>query len=70
MKKRTIKTPVAANRSHEQLRALYLSNAKDLARGTYDGFTSSEISAYNGRLMFGANDEAFPGEKAWSRITD
>lgn len=70
MKKRTIKTPVAANRTHEELRALYLSNAKDPAHGTFDGFTSSEIGAYNRRIMFGENDEAFPSDEEWRLITD
>lgn len=57
------------NRSHEELRALYLANAK-ARRGTFDGFTTSEIAAYNRRLMFGANDEAFPGAAEWSRTVD
>jgi len=70
MKKRTTKTTVAANRSHEELRALYLSNAKDPSRGTFDGFTSSEIGDYNRRIMFGENDEAFPSADEWSLITD
>lgn len=69
MKKRT-KQVVAADRTHEQLSALRAENAKDPSRGTYDGFTSSEIGAYNRRLMFGASDEAFPGDKTWARITD
>lgn len=39
-------------------------------RPTYDGLTSSEIAEYNRYLMFGENDEAFPGQAAWSRIVD
>ena len=36
----------------------------------YDGMTSSEIGMYNHYLMFGENDEAFPGDVEWSMIVD
>lgn len=64
--------PVAptAPRSHEELRALYLANAQDQLKSTFDGFTTAEIAAYNGRIMFGANNEAFPSQEEWSRIVD
>ncbi len=58
------------SRSHEELQALYLKNAADPLVSTYDGFTSEEIAAYNRRLMFGADDEAFPSPEEWSRIVD
>lgn len=72
MSKRTRKavTLPTPDRSHEELRALYLRNSQDPARATYEGFTSSEIAAWNRRLMFGANDEAFPSAETWSRIVD
>jgi hypothetical protein len=57
------------DRSHEELSALYLANAK-AGRPTFEGFTSSEIGAYNRRIMFGANDAAFPSAREWSRIVD
>ena len=46
--------------------------ASNLQTGAYiyDGLTSSEIGRYNGTLMFGDNDEAFPGEFEWSMIVD
>lgn len=47
--------------------ALYLSNVQN-GRFCFDGFTSSEIAAYNRRLMFGENDEAFPDN--WSSVVD
>jgi hypothetical protein len=56
-------------RTHEELRALYLANVQAGRRG-YDGFTTEEIAAYNRRLMFGENDEAFPEPAEWSRVTD
>ena len=37
---------------------------------TYEGLTSSEIGRYNGHLMFGDNDEAFPSQAEWSMIAD
>jgi hypothetical protein len=36
----------------------------------YEGLTSAEIGKYNGYLMFGENDEAFPDAAEWSRIVD
>jgi hypothetical protein len=57
------------NRSHEELSALYLANAQN-GRFCFDGFTSSEIAAYNRRMMFGENDEAFPDVDTWSSIVD
>ncbi len=57
-------------RTHEELQALYLSNVQNDTKSTYDGFTSEEIAAYSRRLMFGANDEAFPSEEEWSAIVD
>lgn len=58
------------NRSHEELKALYLRNARDPKAGTYDGFTTAEIAEWNRRLMFGANDGAFPSPEEWSRFVD
>jgi hypothetical protein len=57
-------------RTHDELRALRLANAQDASKGTFDGFTSEEIAAYNRRMMFGENDEAFPSAAEWSRIVD
>jgi hypothetical protein len=39
-------------------------------REPYAGLTSAEIGRYNGALMFGDNDEAFPDQETWSRIVD
>ena len=39
-------------------------------RFIYDGLDSSEIGTYNGYLMFGENDEAFPDPQTWSSIVD
>jgi len=36
----------------------------------FEGLTSSEIGRYNGTLMFGDNDEAFPSDSEWSMIVD
>jgi len=49
---------------------LYLKNAQNEAASTYAGFSTSEIAAWNGRLMFGENDRAFPSQEEWSRIVD
>lgn len=66
-----IEAPMPGNgvdRGHAQLRALYIANG-EAGRGTYDGFTGSEIAAYN-RRVFGADDEAFPSAETWSRTVD
>jgi hypothetical protein len=60
---------MSTNRSFQELKALYLLNAQN-GRHVYDGFSTDEIAAYNRRLMFGENDEAFPGAEEWSRIVD
>lgn len=36
----------------------------------FDGLDSSQIGRYSRYLMFGPNDEAWPGNAAWSRIVD
>ncbi|MFI5296633.1 MAG: hypothetical protein ACHREM_00930 [Polyangiales bacterium] len=56
-------------RSHDELHALYVENAK-AGRAGFAGFTSDEIAAWNRRVMFGDNDEAFPSPEEWSRIVD
>ncbi len=57
-------------RTHIELTKLYLANAQDPAKGTFDGFTTEEIAAWSRRLMFGENDEAFPDHEQWSRVVD
>lgn len=57
------------DRSFEQLNAAYLANAQ-AGRFVFDGWSTSEIAAYNRRLMFGENDQAFPSASEWSRIVD
>jgi hypothetical protein len=37
---------------------------------TYAGLQSHEIGKYNRALMFGDNDEAFPGQDEWRKVTD
>jgi hypothetical protein len=61
---------VQADRTLEEVRAIMTQNAADPTRATYQGLSTSEIAAYNRRLMFGANDEAFPSAQEWSRIVD
>ena len=41
---------------------------RDNGREAYAGLTSSEIGEYSRVLMFGENDEAFPGTEEWSRV--
>lgn len=36
----------------------------------YESLKSSEIGQYNRWLMFGDDDEAFPGQAEWAMITD
>lgn len=57
------------DRNHEALRASYIENAQQ-GRHPYEGWSTSEIAAYNRRLMFGANDEAFPSQAEWSSVVD
>ena len=52
-----------------QIKAIITSNRQS-GSYTYEGLDSSEIGRYNGYLMFGENDEAFPGEVEWSAIVD
>jgi hypothetical protein len=65
-------TPIVElkERSLEEVRAIILENGRCNAPSPYQGLTSSEIAHYNRRLMFGANDEAFPSQEEWSRIVD
>ena len=39
-------------------------------RSPFDGLESHEIGTYNRSLMLGDNNEAWPGDAAWSRIVD
>lgn len=39
-------------------------------RETYAGLDSAEIGRYSRALMWGENDEAYPGDEEWSRIVD
>lgn len=43
---------------------------REAGRETYAGLCSAEIGRYNGALMFGDDDEAFPDQETWSRLTD
>lgn len=36
----------------------------------YAGLDSSEIGRHSRALMWGAEDEAYPGEAEWASITD
>jgi hypothetical protein len=58
--------------SYDDLPSLLLAGNQALrqAQPTRPARTTAEIGEHNRRLMFGANDEAFPGREAWSRITD
>lgn len=49
--------------------AVILENQR-AGRNAYEGLTTEEIAAYNRRLMFGENDEAFPGREEWALVTD
>jgi hypothetical protein len=57
-------------RTYEQLRALYIANAQDPSKHTFDGFATEEIAEWHRRMMFGENDEAFPSQEEWSAIVD
>lgn len=52
-----------------EIRAIIAAN-RAAGRDTYAGLDSSEVGAFNRALMFGDNDEAFPGDAEWSRIVD
>ncbi len=43
---------------------------REAGRETFAGLESWEIGMYNGAIMFGDNDEAFPSQEEWSRIVD
>jgi hypothetical protein len=62
-------TQPAAPRSHAELKAAYLAGAV-AGRPVFDGWSTEEIAAWSRRVMFGENDEAFPGQAEWSRVVD
>lgn len=70
MKEALANLSIAPDRSLEDIKAVILANGQDPTKGTYAGLRSSEIAAYNRRLMFGENDEAFPSQEEWSKIVD
>jgi hypothetical protein len=39
-------------------------------KSNYEGLLSCEIGKYNGALMHGDQDQAFPSPEEWSMITD
>jgi len=43
---------------------------RDAEREDGHGLTSAEIGQRNRAIMFGENDEAFPGAAEWARICD
>lgn len=43
---------------------------RQMGHETYKGLASWEIGLYNGALMFGDDDEAFPSQDEWSSIVD
>ena len=49
---------------------LYQEGTLEHLAGVLDRETSSEIGERNRRLMFGENEEAFPGDAEWSMIVD
>lgn len=51
------------------LRAIVDAN-ESAGRDRWHGLQSHEIGTLNGALMFGDNDEAFPEQWEWRRITD
>lgn len=53
----------------EVIKATILANQRD-GREPFEGLDSADIGKWNRALMFGENDEAWPGEAAWSRIVD
>lgn len=53
-----------------QIKEIILNNAKLGKEDRYEGLDSSEIGKYNGYLMWGEDDKAFPGNEEWARITD
>jgi hypothetical protein len=43
----------ASERSYDEIKAIYLANAADPSKGTYDGLTTAEIATWNRRMMPG-----------------
>lgn len=54
----------------ERIRGVIAENKRNGTDNTYEGLQSWEIGLYNGAMMFGDNDEAFPSQDEWSRIVD
>lgn len=55
-----------------QIKEIIATNRENREAGayTYDNLDSSEIGKYNGWLMHGDDDEAFPSQSEWSMIVD
>ena len=53
----------------ELIKAIIQDNREN-QRHIYEGLESYEIGIYSGSLMFGDNDEAWPGDDEWSLIVD
>ena len=55
-----------------ELQAIIETVAANRAEGrpTFFGLSSPEIGQYNRHLMFGDDDQAFPGTSEWAAIVD
>lgn len=60
--------PAQPDRSIEELQALYLANAQDPTKATYEGMTTSEIASLNRRSLFG--DGSNWSDAEWSMWVD
>ena len=66
----------SANNEHQNnMKALteikaIIANNREAGAYTYENLDSSEIGKYNGWLMHGDDDEAFPSALEWSMIAD
>jgi hypothetical protein len=52
-----------------EIKAIITAN-REAGAYTYENLDSSEIGKYNGWLMHGDDDEAFPSTSEWSMIAD
>jgi len=58
-----------AHKSTEEIGMIMQVNLR-WGREEWHGLTSAEIGQFNRYIMFGENDEAFPGADEWARICD
>ena len=55
--------------SLDQIKTIIKENRK-AGRHAYKGLDSADIGTYNRSLMWGDDDEAYPGDEEWSEWVD